>query len=168
MIYHFSNFYQINLKEPIKSSHDISVDSLLDDTFQRPSKEEFDELEKKDRNRSGLTSDLTMSQGRRHNDGKNGIMNIKKDIIPYDQTRVKLQTPINGFDYINASWVQKIKANNVYDDVYDFLSTSKMNFILTQNPTKDTKQHFYQMIFEQNVDVIVHIGTDQKTPKWKK
>ena len=141
---------------------------MLDGTFQAPSKEEYDELEEKDRKRSGLSSDLTMSQGRRHNDGRNGIMNIKEDVLPYDQTRVLLETPINGVDYINASWVQKVKEMNVYEDVYEFLSTSKMNFILTQDPTKDTGQHFYQMIFEQNIDVIVHIGTDQKTPKWKK
>ena len=146
----------------------IDVDSLLDNTFQSPSKEEYDELEENDKKRTGLNSDMTMSQGRRHNDGRNGIMNIKDNILPYDQTRVKLKTPINGFDYINASWIYKVKEHNVYDDVYAFLSATKINFILTQDPTKDTEKHFYQMIFEQQVDIVVHIYSDNKVPKWKK
>ena len=150
------------------TNRDIAVDSLLDNTFQPPSREEYDKLEKNDQKRCGLNSDMTMSQGRRHNDGRNGVMNVNENILPYDQSRVKLKTPINGFDYINASWVKKVKEHNVYDDVYDFLSASKMNFILTQDPTKDTEKHFYQMIFEQQVDIIVHIYSDNKVPKWKK
>ena len=156
------------LKVAKKVNRDILVDSLLDNTFQKPLKEEFEELEKNDEKRCGLSSDLTMCQGRRHNDGKNGIMNIKEDILPFDQTRVKLKTPINGFDYINASWIHKVEEENIYEDVYQFLSTSKINFILTQDPTNDTKRHFYQMMFEQKVDVIVHICSDGGVPKWKK
>ena len=133
-----------------------------------PSKEEFDELEAIDKERQGITSVLTMSQGKRYNDGKSGRFNIDKNILPYDQTRVKLKSPINGVDYINASWIKKIQEENHYDDLYNFLTTSKMNILLAQDPTADTKQHFYQMIFEQHVDIIVHIGSDENLSLWKK
>ena len=95
-------------------------------------------------------------------------MNIKKDILPYDQTRVKLKTTINGVDYINASWIQRAKESHVYDEVYEFLPASKINFLLTQDPTKDTEQHFYQMMYEQQVDLIVHVGSDENLPQWNK
>ena len=153
---------------PDANPRKISVDSLLDNTFTKPSKEEFEELEETDRKRSGLTSDLTMSQGRRYNDGKKGKMNINKNILPYDQTRVKMKSPINGVDYINASWIQRVKESHVYDDVYEFLPASKINFLLTQDPTPDTEQHFYQMMCEQLVKIIVHIGSKSNLPKWNK
>ena len=131
-----------------------------------PSKEEFEELKDNDRKRNHITSDLTTSQGKRYNDEKFGKLNINKDILPYDQTRVKLKSPINKVDYINASWVKRCKEENVYDDVYEFLTNARMNFILTQDPTEDTKQHYYQMILEQQIDVMVHVGSDPNLPQW--
>ena len=132
--------------EPVTISREISVDSLLDNTYPQPLMKEFEELQENDRNRSGIKSKLTMAQGRRYNDGSNGQMNIKKDILPYDQNRVKLKTTINGVDYINASWIQRVKEERVYDDLYEFLPASRINFILTQDPTLDTQQHYYQMM----------------------
>ena len=133
-----------------------------------PTKEEFRELEENDRKRSGIKSNLTMAQGQRYNDGKNGKLNVNKDVLPYDQTRVRLKSPIHGIDYINASWIQKATESNPYDDVYEFLPSAKMNFILTQDPTPDTIQHFYQMMYEQQVDIIVHVGSDKSLPEWEK
>ena len=138
----------------------------MNNEITEPSEEEFKELEENDRKRSEIKSDLTMAQGRRYNDGKNGKLNINKKFLPYDQTRIKLKTPINGVDYINASWIQT--ANNIYDDVYEFLPSSKINFLLTQDPTPDTHQHYYQMLFEQKVDLVVHIGSNENLTKWKK
>ena len=140
----------------------------MDNIFRTPSKEEFKELEENCRKRRELRSNLTMSQGKRYNNGKMGKFNINNDIIPYDQTRVKLKTPINGIDYINASWIQRVKETGIYDDVYEFLPSEKINFLLTQDPTPDTEQHFYQMMYEQQVDIIVHVGSDKNLPKWDK
>ena len=153
---------------PTTNDRNVSVDSLLSNTFRMLPKKEFEELEENDRKRSGIKSDKTMSHGRKYNDGKNGKMNINSDVLPYDQTRVELRTPINGVDYVNASWIQKVKDGNLYDDIYNFLPTSKINFILTQDPTIDTQQHFYQMVFEQQIDLIVHIGSNNKLPPWTK
>ena len=138
---------------------------MLKNTFPLPSKEEFEELEDNDRMRTGIQSDLTMTQGRRYNDGRHGKLNINKDIIPYDQTRVKLRSPINKIDYINATFIQT-SHEVVYDDLYEFLASSKINFILTQDPTQDTQHHFYQMVFEQQADVIVHVGSDRNFLQW--
>ena len=111
-----------------RNPRDVSIDALLDNSFQQPSREEFKDLEENDRKRGGIKSDLTMSQGRRYNDGKNGKINLNKDVLPYDQTRVKLKTQINGMDYINASWIHRVTESHVYDDVYEYLPATKINF----------------------------------------
>ena len=152
----------------MNDSREISIESLLKNTVRVPTREEFDELEKNDRKRSGINSDLTMSQGRRYNDGKHGKMNIDRNVLPYDQNRVKLENSIKGVDYINASWVQRVKECSTYDDLYDFMPSSSMNIILTQDPTPDTKQHYLRLIHEQRIDVIVHIGSEKNIPHWKK
>ena len=158
--------YSISILDALTNSRDILVEALLNNEITEPTEEEFKELEENDRKRSSIKSDLTMSQGRRYNDGKNGKLNINKKFLPYDQTRIKLKTPINGIDYINASWIQK--ANNIYDDVYEFLSSSKINFILTQDPTPDTQQHYFQMMYEQKVDLAVHVGCNENLAQWSK
>ena len=114
--------------ENLATPRDISIDDLLKNTFPLPSEDEFEELEENDRKRTGIQSDLTMAQGRRFNDGRQGQLNINRDILPYDQTRVKLRSPINKIDYINASWIQT-SHEEVYDDLYEFLASSKINFI---------------------------------------
>ena len=155
----------INFLEPVRKPRDVSIDELVDNTFKVPTKEEFQELEDNDRKRNEIESNLTMAQGQRYNDGKHGRFNINKDVIPYDQTRVKLKTPINGIDYINASWIQRFTESNPYDDVYDYLQAAQINFLLTQDPTSDTEQHYYQMMYEQKVDIIVHVGSNKNLPQ---
>ena len=113
-----------------------------------PALQEFRELEENDRKRSGLKSNLTMAQGQRYNDGKNGKFNINGEVLPYDQTRVKLKTPINGIDYINAAWIQRITESNPYEDVYEFLPAAKMNSqilvnIFTKRCTSNTLMSSY-------------------------
>ena len=152
----------------IRKPTDVSIDALVENKFMLPALQEFRELDENDRKRSGLKSNLTMAQGQRYNDGKNGKFNINREVLPYDQTRVKLKTPINGIDYINASWIQRITESNPYEDVYKFLPAAKINFLLTQDPTPDTQEHFYQMMYEQHVDIIVHVGSDKSLQQWNK
>ena len=131
--------------ESVLKYGDVFVEELLESDIQDPPQDEFKKLEENDKKRKGIASDLTTSQGRRYNDGKKGNLNINKSSLPYDQTRVKLKTPIDGVDYINASWIQKVKEDNLYDDVYQFLPSTKINFILTQDPTPDSQQYFHQI-----------------------
>ncbi|KAK6182292.1 hypothetical protein SNE40_010006 [Patella caerulea] len=74
---------------------------------------------------------------------ENNPRNRFKDVLPYDNTRVKL-TPRkdNPAGYINASHV-KLTAENM-----DWW------FIATQAPLENTVSDFWQMIWEQEVDVV--------------
>ena len=63
------------------------------------------------------------------------------NILPYDETRVVLNLPINECTYINASWLKDIDNKTV--------------FIAAQGPMKQTLPHFLQMIHEQKVKAIV-------------
>ena len=146
---------------------EISVNALINNTFRRPTTTEFTELNERDRKRNGLRSDFMSHQGKRYNDGKNGRFNNNKEIVPYDFNRVKLIRAINGIDYINASFIQKSE-DHTYDDLYDQLATSKISFLLTQDPNNDTQQHYLQMIHEQQINLIVHIGSDEDVSRGKK
>ena len=148
---------------PDANPRKISVDSLLDNTFTKPSKEEFEELEETDRKRSGLTSDLTMSQGRRYNDGKKGKMNINKNILPYDQTRVKMKSPINGVDYINASWISQPSNEKEYDSLrmHPYLPMENVGLVVSDSPNESSLDRFYTMIYQHDVDLILHISNDE-------
>ncbi|ELU12724.1 hypothetical protein CAPTEDRAFT_228981 [Capitella teleta] len=68
------------------------------------------------------------------------MKNRQTDIMPYDSTRVVLQSGHD--DYINASHIGD-------------LSPSCPKFIATQNPLPGTMADFWQMVFEQGTEVIV-------------
>ena len=69
-----------------------------------------------------------------------GNMNRYGNILPYDATRVVLKEPINDCDYINASWIRGYK---------------NITYIATQGPLKHTCPHFWRMVVENNVQLIV-------------
>ena len=145
----------------------IAIGTLINSSLRMPDEEEFEELQENDRKRLKLASDLKVSEGMLYNSGKSGVIDISKDVLPYDSNRVKLVVPIDGVDYINASWLQKAEDVNLYDDLYDFLSASDMNIILTQDPTVATKQQYLQMIHEQSVNLVVHVGSDKNLENWE-
>eukprot|EP00045_Choanoeca_perplexa_P018323 m.287094 g.287094 ORF g.287094 m.287094 type:complete len:2187 (+) comp17784_c0_seq1:6580-13140(+) len=73
------------------------------------------------------------------NKSKNRFQNI----LPYDQSRVKLTAlpGVVGSDYINASFIDGFKR--------------KAAFIATQGPIKDTVADFWRMVWDQEVNSIV-------------
>ena len=73
------------------------------------------------------------------------------NIIPYDATRIPLLQPIDGSDYINASWITK--GARLSQDVPNMCSG--ISFIASQGPNLKTSPHYLQMIFENKVDIIV-------------
>ena len=88
------------------------------------------------------------------------------NIHPYDFNRVKLKTPINGVDYINASYITGDLAKNpanpdqpdddeVKDDPTNPARWSNINFIATQGPLPETVGHQLELICENKVDIIV-------------
>ncbi|KAF8569963.1 hypothetical protein P879_01464 [Paragonimus westermani] len=87
---------------------------------------------------------------------KNAHLNRYPDILPYDQTRVLLKVPTsnNPEKYINASFVYKLQPcrNRLCPPELDRSCTP---FIASQAPIKNTIDDFWQMIWEQNVRIIV-------------
>lgn len=73
---------------------------------------------------------------------KNTDLNRYINVIPYDETRVKLSR--TKIDYINANYVTVSKAARRY--------------ILTQGPLPKTLSHFWLMIWEQKSNLIVMLN----------
>eukprot|EP00899_Mesostigma_viride_P021193 jgi/Mesvir1/29075/Mv18381-RA.1 len=74
--------------------------------------------------------------------------NVKRNrycnVLPYDNNIVRLQNPPNGeSDYVNASYVQSCAAPGL------------PQYIVTQGPLDNTVAHFWQMVWDHNVDTIL-------------
>ncbi|KAL5481987.1 hypothetical protein EMCRGX_G022265 [Ephydatia muelleri] len=76
------------------------------------------------------------------------LKNRYPDALPYDHTRVKLSVPDNetGTDYINASFIRDG-------------DPTRPRYIVTQGPLVNTVSDFWQMVWEQDVSVIVMLTT---------
>ena len=88
---------------------------------------------------------------------KNFRLNRSQDCVPYDKNRVKIQPCDDHLtDYINASIVTPIP--------------DKKSYIVTQYPLKHTASDFWQMIWEQNVELVVLLtdtnSEDEFQPFW--
>lgn len=66
-----------------------------------------------------------------------------QNILPYENTRVKLQAipGVTGSDYINANFIDSMRQRGAY--------------IATQGPKEETVVDFWRMIWEREVDVVV-------------
>ena len=71
-------------------------------------------------------------------------------IIPYDDTRVKLQANTDLGDYVNASWI------------FNSPDGPDMKIIAAQSPLPRTVPHFLQMIQENNVSLVVTLTRDNE------
>ena len=71
-----------------------------------------------------------------------------QNIIPYNMNRVKLRVPINGCNYVNASWITE-------EAGYQNMPGGHISFLASQGPMLNTCPHHLQMIYENNVDIIV-------------
>uniref|UniRef100_A0A0K0F8U6 protein-tyrosine-phosphatase n=1 Tax=Strongyloides venezuelensis TaxID=75913 RepID=A0A0K0F8U6_STRVS len=78
----------------------------------------------------------------------NVTKNRYRDILPYDETRVRLQKSISG-DYINASHVNiEIPSSGIIN-----------RYIACQGPLPTTCGDFWQMVWEQSCSTIVMLTT---------
>lgn len=104
----------------------------------------FTEFQKLERRSEQLTTSSAQCNG-------NAEKNRYKDVLPYEETRVRLnpRKNSNGSDYINADFV-KMK-----------VGTRTYRYIATQGPMENTATDFWQMTWEQNVRIIV-AATDNK------
>uniref|UniRef100_H2XJH7 protein-tyrosine-phosphatase n=1 Tax=Ciona intestinalis TaxID=7719 RepID=H2XJH7_CIOIN len=79
--------------------------------------------------------------------------NRYKNILPYDDTRVKLKETTENSDYINANYV----------DGY----SQERKFIATQGPLDQTTGDFWRMVWEQECLVIVMLTNPVESGKKK-
>jgi len=70
---------------------------------------------------------------------QNFCLNRYKDVLPSENSRVKLQEAIEDSDYINANYIE----------VY------KQKYISCQAPLQHTTAHFWTMVWEQKSPIIV-------------
>ncbi|KAM3928940.1 tyrosine-protein phosphatase non-receptor type 3 isoform 2-T2 [Leptodactylus fuscus] len=78
--------------------------------------------------------------------GQNMDKNRYKDVLPYDTTRVILQ---GNEDYINASYLDmEIPTSNIIN-----------RYIATQGPLPHTCTHFWQMVWDNRLTLIIMLTT---------
>uniref|UniRef100_A0A0N4YZZ3 protein-tyrosine-phosphatase n=1 Tax=Parastrongyloides trichosuri TaxID=131310 RepID=A0A0N4YZZ3_PARTI len=95
--------------------------------------EEYEEFRKVGVNQPCIASELPVNRA------KNRFTNI----LPYDHSRVKLTATDDdeGSDYVNANYIPGFN--------------SRREFIAAQGPLPSTRDHFWQMVWEQQVPFIV-------------
>ncbi len=72
---------------------------------------------------------------------RNANLNRYGNILPYDRRRVVLSRKVGGdCDYVNASWIRGFGGSR---------------FIASQGPMEHTCPHFWQMVFENRVHLVV-------------
>ncbi|XP_063923682.1 receptor-type tyrosine-protein phosphatase epsilon-like [Zophobas morio] len=129
---------------PIKTGE---FDNYIHDVF--VARKNYNYLEKQFSNLpSGYLKDANEGQKNENSD-----KNRYNKIYPYDENRVKLAKSLgdaNHFsDYINASYVEGVNGPKDY--------------ILTQNPLKNTAVDFFRMIWQEQVEYVVMVSTPNES-----
>lgn len=104
-------------------------------TFKKDIEKEYESLKKN----SPRKIEATISEECCH---KNRYMNI----VPFEDTRVRLLD--SSFDYINANYIHEDNANHVFRD---------HKYIATQGPLESTIDDFWQMIWQNDTEIIVMV-----------
>ena len=136
----------------------ISFTDVVNGNVEQPTVQEFNNLVSFEDDDLGQR--LTRFQGERFN--KIGQLNLVKTVLPFDQNRVKLKNPIDGYDYINASLIsQPASEDQTYDELIysDILSCKKVKMIVGQDPVPHTLPHHWALIYENEVDFVVNFTT---------
>ena len=76
--------------------------------------------------------------------------------MPYTHNRVKLTDPIDESDYINASWITNEDCTDRDGNVVNTC------FLASQAPTLQTCPHHVQMIYRNEIDIIVTLTKTDK------
>uniref|UniRef100_A0A914ED96 protein-tyrosine-phosphatase n=1 Tax=Acrobeloides nanus TaxID=290746 RepID=A0A914ED96_9BILA len=86
---------------------------------------------------------------------ENIFKNRFKNIVPYDHTRIKLDTEgkENVGDYINANLIEILSNDDKYIDFYGL----KRKYISTQGCLENTVGDFWRMMWQERSQVIVMI-----------
>ena len=148
-----------NLNTP-NSDFNHCIDKFLSDSPPEPPRSEFSRIKDNDQTKHVLKFDAIQAKT-----NENRSLNRHPNIYPYDYNRIVLQTPIDGNDYINGSFITGEKSIKRFQTKTDVSSTesastdlsrfANINFLSTQGPLKKTTQSHWQVVYENNVDVII-------------
>ena len=140
---------------------------FLKESLKEPEKQEYKTLKELDQ-----ANYVSQFKAEAANKPSNEKFNRYINIYPYDFNRIKLQTAVVGTDYINASYVTgplsvvkdpmvvtprppKIIYTGEKAQPYDFSKYCNINFLAAQGPLPVTCAHFWQAVYENDVDIIV-------------
>ena len=133
------NYDLVNTSVPEVPGKAMSYTEILSlvkkHNFKQEIQEEYERLQNDDQSKIGLVKSTSIGRM-----GSDLELNRYGNILPYDDTRVILSSKVDGTDYINASWIRGYRDSK---------------FIATQGPTPKTCTHFWQMIFENNCQIII-------------
>ena len=144
----------IQIDEQTSNSRLISFTDVINGNICMPNVTEFNDLVSFQDDDIGQR--LTRYQGKRFN--KLGSLNLVRTVLPFDHNRVKLRNPIDGYDYVNASFIsQDISEDSTYDEVLysSTLSCSKIKIIVGQDPLPHTFKHHWSLVHENVLDFVV-------------
>ena len=99
---------------------------------------------------TNLTEDTRISNESKTDEAlktENTAKNPIKDIIPFDENRLILDSPYFDCNYINASWLESYQ------------------FIASIHPTKETHRDFLQMIYQTEASMVVMLTTRKEKAK---
>ena len=100
---------------------------------------EFQALNEESKKYDALSDDARREQNMRKNPNNS--------ILPYDESRVVLDSPYFDCNYINASWLENSQ------------------FIASIHPTIDTLQEFLQMIYQTEASMVIMLTTRKEKAK---
>ena len=145
---------------PQVGDYNHTIEKFLSDSPPEPARSEFTKVKDNDQTKHVLKFDAIQSKT-----NENRPFNRHPNIYPYDYNRIVLQTPIDGNDYINGSYItgeKSVKRFQTKTDISymesatsDLSKFANINFLSTQGPLKKTTQHHWQAVYENHVDVII-------------
>ena len=88
-----------------------------------------------------------------------------QDIAPYDYNRVRLKPSISNIDFINASGLHRVQTDGVYDSLmmHPYLPSEQIAMFIAQDPNESTMDHYLQMIYEQQIEIVVRFSNENET-----
>ncbi|KAH8858371.1 Receptor-type tyrosine-protein phosphatase beta [Schistosoma japonicum] len=151
--------YLPNLCTSVDWPTPVTVDEFLS-YYKKYSEDSFNALKQQyqlivSNNQNLILSDmLSQDIGQK---SANRRLNRFSNILPYDQTRVKLN-PLEkgkqGHDYVNASFIYEIIPCSSVKS-HPLLNRTKIDYIASQAPLESTVGDFWRMILDQNITIVV-------------
>ena len=162
-------------KTPVKSEqgtndmHAHSIKEFLNDVPVEPMRAEYCRIKETDLTKYVLRFDAFAAKKK-----ENRKFNRYHNVFPYDYNRIILETPVDGSDYLNGSYITGPKSHfsgKTKDpeaiEGSDLSKYSNINFLATQGPLPETSEQHWRAIYENDVDIVVMLTRVKEGDKEK-